>query len=391
MKHLKEKIKELASEYHDEAIEIRRHLHMHPELSFKEYKTSEYIQQKLLEYGISFNSNIVETGVVALIEGINPSSKCIALRADIDALPIKEQNDIDYCSKNDGIMHACGHDVHTSSLLIVAKILNELKDQWEGSIKFIFQPGEEQLPGGASLMISEGVLSNPTVHKIIGQHVSPELSSGKIGMKPGMFMASTDEVYIDVYGKGGHAAIPEDNINPIILASNIISSLYARFEAEKDKPTVFSIGAIQGGSAGNIVPEIVHLKGTFRAMDEKWRKEAHIIMNEICSQEANLMGGQCVLDIKVGYPYLENNEELTTKCMSLASDYVGEKNLLEIPKRMTAEDFSYYSHHVPSCFYRLGVGFDNQQPKRLHSPNFNIDENALKTSVGLMVWLAINA
>ena len=391
MKHLKEKIKELASECHDEAIEIRRHLHMHPELSFKEYKTSEYIQQKLLEYGISFNSNIVETGVVALIEGINPSSKCIALRADIDALPIKEQNDVDYCSKNDGIMHACGHDVHTSSLLIVAKILNELKDQWEGSIKFIFQPGEEQLPGGASLMISEGVLSNPTVHKIIGQHVSPELASGKIGMKPGMFMASTDEVYIDVYGKGGHAAIPEDNINPIILASNIISSLYARFEAEKDKPTVFSIGAIQGGSAGNIVPEIVHLKGTFRAMDEKWRKEAHIIMNEICSQEANLMGGQCVLDIKVGYPYLENNEELTTKCMSLASDYVGEKNLLEIPKRMTAEDFSYYSHHVPSCFYRLGVGFDNQQPKRLHSSNFNIDENALKTSVGLMVWLAINA
>tara|TARA_B100000886_G_scaffold322497_1_gene265554 strand:+ start:1811 stop:2986 length:1176 start_codon:yes stop_codon:yes gene_type:complete len=391
MKNLQNKIKSLAENFYKDTVKIRRHLHSYPELSFKEYETSEYIQQKLSAYGIPFTSGIVETGVVGLIKGKKPNSKCIALRADIDALPIQELNDLDYTSKNTGVMHACGHDVHTASLLAVGRILNELKEEWVGTIKLIFQPGEEKLPGGASLMIAEGVLENPKVDKIIGQHVSPELESGIIGMRGGIFMASSDEIYINVIGKGGHAALPKGRVNPLLIASKIISALYERFDQVNDTPSVFSLGVIEGGTSGNIIPDIISLQGTFRAMNEEWRKEAHQIIRDICFSTAQEMSGKCDIEIKFGYPFLKNDESFTELCFENAQKFIGTKNVIKIPKRMTAEDFSYYSHCVPACFYRLGVGKNNNERKHLHNAYFDVDESALKNSIGIMSWLAINS
>lgn len=388
---ISQKIQSLAAHYHQEVVANRRHLHAYPELSFQEYKTSQFIQQKLTEYGIPFQAGIVDTGVVGLIEGRNPKSKCIALRADIDALPIQELNEVDYCSVNKGVMHACGHDVHTASLLGAARILNELKQEWEGSVKLIFQPAEEKFPGGASRMIEEGVLQNPTVDKIIGQHVSPELKAGTIGMKAGMFMASADELYISVQGKGGHAAIPEKTLNPIHVAAKIISSLYDHFDAVQEIPSVFSIGMVAGGSAGNIVPDEVRLQGTFRAMDERYRAEAHQKIREICNERAKAMGTTCDVEIKVGYPFLKNDKELTDTCFALARNFLNDSDVIEIKKRMTAEDFSYYTHHVPALFYRLGVGFEGQSERFLHNAHFDVDEKALELSIGMMAWLAVNA
>lgn len=388
---LKEKIQDLAVGYHAEVVANRRHLHAHPELSFYEYETSKFIQQKLEEYGVSYQAGVVNTGVIALIEGKNPKSKCIALRADIDALPIQELNEVEYCSKNDGVMHACGHDVHTASLLGVARILNELKKEWEGSVKLIFQPAEEKLPGGASLMIKEGVLDNPKVDKIIGQHVSPELKSGVIGMRSGMFMASADEIYITAIGRGGHAALPEKTLNPVLMASKIVCALYEHFDAVDHIPSVLSIGVVDGGSAGNIVPDEVKLQGTFRAMNEEYRAQAHQKIHDICQAVANEMGGSCEVDVKVGYPFLQNDEALTASCFKNAQEFLNTNDVIEISKRMTAEDFAYYTHHVPACFYRLGVGFENESDRYLHNAHFDIDENALQLSVGMMAWLAVNA
>ena len=347
MSDLKRKIGRLANAFYEDTVSIRRHLHKHPELSFQEYETSTYIQQILAEYGIPFQSGVVDTGIVALIEGKDPHSKCIALRADIDALPIVEQTDVSYASSNHGVMHACGHDFHTASLLGVARILNALKAEWVGSVKLIFQPGEEKLPGGASLMIKDGVLENPRVDKIIGQHVSPELLSGTIGIKAGKFMASTDEVYIDVKGKGGHAALPEGNINPIVITSDLIIKLYDHFAQENDFDNVFSIGAIEGGSAGNIIPDRVRMQGTFRSLDMAFRKKAHADIKRICEEVSKSHAGSCELTIVEGYPVLQNDTEFTKHCTKSAKDYMGVDNVLAISKRMTAEDFAYYSHYVP--------------------------------------------
>ena len=388
---LKEKIWDLSKEYHQDVVSIRRHLHKNPELSFHEYETSKFIQNKLYDYGISFQSGIANTGVVALIEGKNPQSKCVGLRADIDALPIQELNNVDYCSVNKGVMHACGHDVHTASLLGVARLLNKIKEEWEGSIKLIFQPAEEKFPGGASQMISEGVLENPKVDKIIGQHVSPELQSGIIGMCSGLFMASADEIYITVIGRGGHAALTDRILNPVLMSSKIICGLYEHFDAIEDVPSVLSIGAVNGGSAGNIVPDLVKLQGTFRAMNEDYRAKAHQKIREICQNIANEMGGICEVDIKIGYPFLKNDDKLTSTCFKNAQEFLSDNEVIEISKRMTAEDFAYYTHHVPSCFYRLGVGFAGEEDRYLHNAHFDIDENALQLSVGMMAWLAVNA
>jgi amidohydrolase len=390
MSLLKNKIKQLVKDSHQEVVANRRYLHSNPELSFKEFETSKFIQQKLDAMGIPYQSGFVGTGVVGELKGNLPNSRCIALRADIDALPIFEKNRVDYCSQNDGVMHACGHDVHTASLLGVAKILNETKNDWNGTIKLIFQPGEEKLPGGASLMIQEGVLDSPKVEKIIGQHVSPELPTGVIGMRPGMFMASSDEVYITVSGKGGHAALPKGTVNPIVVASKLVLDLYNRFDQEKDSPTIFSLGVVNGGTAGNIIPDEVQLAGTFRAMDENWRSKAHVIMREICDDVALKYTAICDLEIKVGYPFLKNDDNLTESCFNMAQSMISEDKVIEIPARMTSEDFSYYSQHVPACFYRLGVGFDGQTTRGLHTSKFDINEDALLTSVEVMTWMAIN-
>ena len=386
-------IKEKASLYKDEVIAIRRHLHQNPELSFEEFNTSKYVCSKLEEYGIEYQSGIVQTGVVGLIKGDKPESKIIALRADLDALPINEENDVEYKSLNEGVMHACGHDVHTSSLLGVAKILNEVKDKFSGTVKLIFQPGEERLPGGASLMINEGVMENPEPSSIVGQHVYPQLEAGKVGFKSGMYMASTDELYMTVKGKGGHAALPQLNIDPIIITAHILTALQQVVSrmSNPSSPTVLSFGKITGNGSTNIIPDKVELEGTFRAMNEEWRKEAHVKMKKMAESIAESMGGECDFKILNGYPFLVNDEEVTGRAKQSAIDFLGKENVTDLDLRMTAEDFAYYSQIKPACFYRLEVkNKAESKAPGLHTSTFNIDEEAIETSIGLMSWITLN-
>ena len=389
---MKEKIKSLAKSSLPEVIAIRRHLHANPELSFEEINTSNFISSKLKEYNIPFKQGIVKTGIVALIEGKNPTKRVVALRGDMDALPILEKNICDYKSKNDGVMHACGHDVHSASLLGVAKILNELKNEFEGTIKLIFQPGEEKLPGGASLMIKEGVLENPKPTSIFAQHVFPSMEVGKVGFRCGMYMASTDEIYVTVKGKGGHAAMTAEYINPLLIAAAIMTELNEGFiNKEQKAPTVLAFGKIIGNGATNVIPQEVKLEGTFRTMDEKWRAEAHLKMKNIADAVAKRMGGECDFKIENGYPFLVNDEATTKKARTAAEEYLGKENVEELPLRMTAEDFAFFSQQIPSCFYRLGTGNKSKGiTSGVHTATFDIDEQALEVGVGLMAWLVLN-
>ncbi len=393
MNHLKDKIKKLASENYKEVIKFRRHLHANPELSFKEYKTSAYVQERLTDMNVSFQNGVADTGVVAMIEGKNPSKKVLALRADMDALPILEENEIEYKSTNEGIMHACGHDAHTASLLGVCGILNEIKDDFEGTIKFIFQPGEEQAPGGASLMIRDGVLENPSPSSVIGQHVHPPLVAGKVGFRPGLAMASADEIRMTITGKGGHAAVPQKFIDPILITSHILVALQQVVSRRADPtiPSVLSFGKINSvGGFNNVIPNAVKIEGTFRTIDEKWRFKAHEKIKKIAEGLAESMDAKCEVNILVGYPCLFNNEALTHRCRQAAEDFLGKDNVVDIPLRMGAEDFAYYSQKADSCFYRLGIRNEGQGIiHNLHTPKFNIDETALETSIGLMTWLAV--
>ncbi|MBT6649766.1 MAG: amidohydrolase [Flavobacteriales bacterium] len=384
------KIKQLTESAFDEIVEIRRYIHKNPELSFKEHKTSAYIKSVLTSWGVSFTEDIADTGIVVLLEGNNPKSKILALRADFDALPITEENEVDYCSVNKGVMHACGHDAHTASLLGVVKILNNLKQEWEGSVKFIFQPAEEMLPGGAQQMIKEGVLENPKVEKMIGQHVFPDLEVGKVGFRPGKYMASTDELHITIKGKGGHAALPHKYNSPLLAAAKLITDLDISFVKEKDRPSVLAIGFIEGLGSTNVIPEQVKLKGTLRAMDEEFRALAHDKMLTISNAIAQAYNLEIDFDIRKGYPCLVNNEALTKKSIAFAKQYLGKGNVIDLPIRMTAEDFSYYSHEVPSTFYRLGTANKSKGITHgLHTSRFNIDEQSLKIGMGLMAYLAI--
>lgn len=394
MTHVKEKIKQLASDFHPEIIEIRRHLHSHPELSFKEVETGKYISSKLASFGIRHEHGWGENGVVAYIEGKNPTSKTIALRADIDALPITEMNDVPYKSQNQGIMHACGHDVHSASLLGAARILNELQNEFEGTIKLIFQPAEERLPGGASILIAEGVLENPTPKNIIGQHVLPALPAGKVGFRPGMFMASADELYVTVRGKGGHGAMPHENIDPVLIASHVVVAMQ-QIVSRRSNPTVPSVitfGKINStGGSTNVIPNEVKLEGTFRTMDEEWRAQAHVLMKNLAETLAESMGGSCDFHIEKGYPFLKNDEELTARSRQHAVDFLGEVNVVDLPMRMTAEDFAYYSQVIPACFYRLGTGnVARGITSPIHTDTFDVDEDSLLVGMGLMSWLAIS-
>ncbi|MCB0594530.1 MAG: amidohydrolase [Lewinellaceae bacterium] len=390
---LKDKIQKLANTYHQDVIGIRRHLHQNPELSYEEVETGKYISQQLQEYGIPHQHGVADNGVVGLIEGQNPGKRVVALRADIDALPIEEANQVPYKSQKPGIMHACGHDVHTSSLLGAARILNDLRKEFEGTVKLIFQPAEERLPGGASIMIKEGVLENPRPASILGQHVHPPLEVGKVGMRAGNYMASADELYMTVKGKGGHGALPQDCIDPILITAHILTALQQVISRYADPalPSVLTFGYIAStGGATNIIPNEVKLKGTFRTMDERWRFEAHQRMKRMAEGMAESMGGSCELDILVGYPVLFNNEELTTKAFRYAEEYLGKENVVELPIRMTAEDFAYYSQEMPACFYRLGTG----NPARgitspIHTNTFDVDEDCLAISIGLMAWMAV--
>jgi amidohydrolase len=392
MSDLKSKIQQAASSYLAEIIEIRRHLHAHPELSFEEYKTSEFIASKLKKYQIPFTAGVVKTGIVALIEGKNPSKKVIALRADLDALPITEANTCEYKSQNTGVMHACGHDVHSASLLGAAKILNELKSEFEGTIKLIFQPGEEKLPGGASLMIKEGVLENPHTQGIFGQHVFPTMEAGKVGFRNGMYMASTDEIYITVKGKGGHAAMPKDYNSPLLIASRILLELNKTFmQEEQPAPTVLAFGKIAGNGATNVIPDEVYIEGTFRTLNEDWRAKAKVKMKALAESIAKEMGGTCEYTIENGYPFLVNDIKTTTRARAAAEVYLGKENVEELALRMTAEDFAFYSQKIPACFYRLGTANKERGiTSGVHTATFDIDEKALEVGAGLMAWLAVN-
>lgn len=385
------KIKALAKEYNDEVIQIRRHIHQHPELSFKEFETSKFIQKQLTAWGVEFDTGYVNTGIIAFVKGKNPSSKVIALRADIDALPIQEENEFNFASINKGVMHACGHDVHTSSLLCAIKILQSLKSEFNGTVKCLFQPAEEILPGGASLMIEQGALENPKPDSILGQHVYPELPVGKVGMKSGLYMASTDELYVKVIGKGGHAALPHTVIDPILITSHIIVALQqiVSRSSKPDMPSVLSFGKVIAEGATNIIPDEVNLAGTFRTFDESWRSEAHEKMIKMASSVAESMGGSCEFEVRKGYPYLVNDEVVTAQTKKSAIAYLGKENVVDLELRMTAEDFAYYSQIMPGCFYRLGTATPGMQTSGLHTSTFNPDERAIEQGMGLMSWLAI--
>jgi amidohydrolase len=386
---IKEKIKRLASMYAPEFVNVRRHLHAHPELSYQEFETSAFIREKLSSWNIPFEIKAT-TGIVGLIEGKNPGKKVIALRADMDALPITEENNVDYRSKNPGVMHACGHDVHSTCLLGAAKILNELKDDWEGTVKLIFQPGEERNPGGASIMIKEGVLENPKPNAIFALHVHPNLEVGKLSFRPGMVMASADEIYMTITGKGGHAASPHLTTDIILVASHLVVSLQQLISRNNDpfNPSVLSITSFHGGNTTNVIPSEVKLMGTFRAMNEDWRYKAHGLIKKQAEELVHAMGGEIDVRIDVGYPFVLNNQQLTEKARQKSVEYMGEKNIEQTEMRMGAEDFAFYSHHVPACFYRLGAGNKEKNiTASVHTPIFNIDENAIEIGMGIMAWL----
>ncbi|WP_347159620.1 M20 metallopeptidase family protein [Pontibacter chitinilyticus] len=386
-----DQVKRLAHTYAPDTVTLRRHLHTHPELSFEEYNTAAYVEETLRSYGLQ-PQRMARTGVVALIEGNNPEKRTIALRADLDALPIVEANQVAYKSKNEGVMHACGHDVHTSSLLGVARILQELRHEFEGTVKLIFQPGEEKFPGGASVMIKEGVLQHPKPAGIIGQHVFPMLPAGKVGFRAGMYMASADEVYITVKGKGGHAAMPEMNVDPVLISAHLIVALQqvVSRHASPKVPSVLSFGKVEAKGATNVIPDEVKIEGTFRTMNEVWRKEAHQKIRRLAEGLCESMGGSCNIDIKHGYPYLQNDPELTGRARAAAEAYLGAANVVDLDLWMGAEDFAYYSQEVPACFYRLGTRNEARDIiSGVHTPTFDIEESALETSIGLMAFVAL--
>ncbi len=391
--NLSEKIKQLAEANSNDIISTRHYLHAHPELSFEEYQTSAFVAEKLRSIGIETQEGVADTGVVGLIHGRNPNKKVIALRADMDALPIEEANNVPYKSQNPGVMHACGHDVHTASLLGCAKILNSVREEFEGTVKLIFQPGEEKIPGGASLMMKAGVLQNPAPDYIIGQHVMPAIQVGKVGFKQGMYMASADEIYFTVKGKGGHAAMPDKAVDPILITSHIIIALQQIISRNCDPrtPSVLSFGKITGMGATNIIPEEVKVEGTFRTLDEKWRADAHIKMKKMAECIAEGMGAYCEFTILNGYPFLKNDPALTQRAKASAIEYLGEDNVIDLDIWMAAEDFAYYTQEVDACFYRLGTGNTARGIiSGVHTPTFDIDEAALPVGAGLMAWLAVN-
>lgn len=388
-----DQIKNSASAHFAEVVSYRHHLHAHPELSFQEHQTAAFVKDKLEAFGIADVKIIGKTGVTALIHGKKGTGKTIALRADLDALPIAERNEVTYKSQNEGIMHACGHDVHTSCLLGAAKILNEHRDSFGGTVKLIFQPGEEKSPGGASILIKEDILKNPTTSKIIGQHVMPLIPVGKVGFRPGKYMASNDELYLTVKGKGGHAAIPEAVIDPVIMASQILVNLQqvVSRRANPKLPTVLSFGDIHGYGATNVIPDEVKIAGTLRTFDENWRAEAHQLIKQIAENTAMAHGGSCEVTIVDGYPYLTNNEEFTHQNIAAARAYLGDENVLDLDLWMGAEDFAFYSHELPACFYRLGTRNEEKGiVSGVHTSTFDIDEDAMKIGIGLMVWLTLN-
>ncbi len=383
-------IKALAAAHAADTVALRRHLHAHPELSFAEHRTAAFVAAELRKLGLEPQA-CAETGLVALIEG-QPGGPTVALRADMDALPIQETNDVPYRSTTPGVMHACGHDAHTASLLGAARILNALRTEFKGTVKLLFQPGEERLPGGASLMIKEGALLAPVPASILGQHVFPKLPAGQIGLRSGRYMASTDELYLTVRGRGGHGAMPELNLDPVLVAAHLIvaaQQLVSR-RANPKTPSVLSFGKVIANGATNVIPNEVYIEGTFRTLDEPWRIEAHQHLRRLCEGLADSMGAVCELEIRRGYPCLDNDPATTARVRAAAEAYLGPENVIDLDQWMAAEDFAYFSQAAPACFYRLGTRApDGRFAASVHTPTFDIDEAALAVGPGLMAWLAL--
>ncbi len=385
-------IKILSEEYFKDVQTIRHHLHSHPELSFEEFETANFIEAELRKIGITNFERKAKTGITFTLKGKEDNGKVVALRADMDALPILEANDVSYKSQNEGVMHACGHDVHTSSLLGAVRILNELKDHFSGTVKCIFQPGEERLPGGASVLIEEGILQNPKPDRILGQHVMPFIPAGKVGFRKGMYMASADEIYFTVTGKGGHAAMPENAVDPVLITSHIIVALQQIISRNCSPkiPSVLSFGKVEAKGATNVIPNEVKVEGTFRTYDEEWRTDAHARMKKMAEGMAESMGAKCEFNVMKGYPHLKNHPEYTEANLKAAKAYLGEENVEEIDLWLAGEDFAFYSHHVDACFYRLGTRNEEKGiVSGVHTPTFDIDESALKIGMGLFAWLAM--
>lgn len=396
---MRQLIKSKCDAYFDEVVAIRRQLHQHPELSFCEKETAELVKRCLASKNIEFQSEIAGTGIVATIKGESSSAgdisaspemtgKVIALRADMDALPIQETTDLPFRSVNEGVMHACGHDAHTAMLLGVAFILNDLRDQFAGTVKLIFQPGEEKLPGGASLMIKAGVLDK--VDMIIGQHVYPDLPCGSAGFHAGPFMASSDEVNITVKGRGGHAAKPAERDNTVLAAAKIVSKL-SELYPEKGSGVLLAFGSFIADGTYNVMPAEVKLKGTMRTYDENKRKAMKDNILKVSKETADELGCTAEVLVEQGYPSLTNDPALTEKCIALAKECLGERNVTDVPMMMTTEDFAYYSQKIPACFYRLGTSNSEKGIKaKQHTSIFNIDENAMKIGMGTITYLTIN-
>ena len=386
-------IVEKSKQYFETVVSIRRELHRHPELSFCEKNTAELIKRYLASKNIDYQSDIAGYGIVATIHGSSSfrpersgvdKSPTIVLRADMDALPIQETSNVPYCSQNPGVMHACGHDAHVAMLLGTAFILNDLRDTFSGTIKLIFQPGEEKLPGGASLMIKEGVLDD--VDLIIAQHVYPDLPCGEVGFHAGPYMASSDEVNITVKGRGGHAAKPAERENSLLAAAKIVSKLSELYPENGD--VLLAFGGFMADGTYNVIPSEVKLKGTMRTFDEEKRKLLKDNILNVAKEIASEYGCEAEVFIESGYPSLKNDVALTNKCSALAKEILGEDKVREIPQLMTAEDFAWYSQKIPACFYRLGTSNSSKGIEfKQHTANFDIDEESMKIGMETMVWI----
>lgn len=386
---MKNKIQMLSKEIIAEAVSMRRHIHSFPELSGKEYKTSDFIREKLQQFGIENIRQIADTGIVATVFGNNCNKKRVALRAEMDALPIYEKNEFSFKSKNDGVMHACGHDVHTANLLAAAWVLNQLKNEFEGTIQFVFQPSEEAMPSGANRMLSEGIFEQRQPDAMIAIHVDPTIPVGKIGFRCGSTSASADECYITVKGKGGHGAYPAQFINPIVIASKIIIELQSL--TDLSVPTVVTFGKIEALGKTNVVPEIAKIEGTIRAFDEKRRGEIHQQIRQKAAEIAQSFGGSVDVNILLGYPVLKTDRALTLRCKSYLEDYFDNTCMVESPLRMGADDFSYFSEKYSATLLRLGTRNESKGiVSALHTDTFDVDEDIIKIGIETLCCIALN-
>lgn len=373
----------------EKAQRYREHMHQHPELSFQEHNTMQFVADQLEQLGIPYRKEVGNTGVVAHISGSKHTAgqSCFGLRSELDALPILEQTGAAYASQNEGVMHACGHDVHTSILLATAELLWTVREDLPQPVKLIFQPGEEKNPGGASILIKEGVLNDPPVHAMAALHVYPEMEAGKVGFKEGLYMASCDELYLTIHGKGGHGAMPHQTIDPIMVGAQLLTGLQQVVSRSCDPkiPCVLSFGHFEALGATNVIPDSAYLKGTFRTMNEAWREQGLAIIERHIHGVCEQFGATATFEVSKGYPMLSNDPDLTKRVRKKAIDFLGEKNVEELPLRLTSEDFSFYAQEIPVCFFRLGVRNEEQGiVYGVHHPKFDVDPRCFETGIQLM-------